>query len=315
MSAPPEPQPRRPHQPDDGPAIDFTSSISRDSLGGANVLITGGASGLGKSCANAFLSHGAYVTIADIEPVLLDGTKAELLASSSRSGQVQTVVCNVTEWESQVKLFQAAARFGLKGVIDVVLPFAGPGSQPFTYPKPGNDVVPESLSPPPIGCMSVALIGMTYTCQLAVHYMHNQSRSLRCLIVIGSMASYNALPGSCDYSAAKYGARGIFKSLRDAPEIRGTPLDSALRVNMIAPGFILTPMTNPKWDTVISAGIKEVPIEALLDGILRVAADSTIYGKAIGVASDGPFDLLDSQAGLNGVTASRQHSWRTGDGV
>jgi 5'-hydroxyaverantin dehydrogenase len=63
-------------------------------LGGLSILITGGASGLGRSSA-ALFAKSAFVTIADVQ----DGSKiaAEL---SGQGCKVQFVHCDVTDWES-----------------------------------------------------------------------------------------------------------------------------------------------------------------------------------------------------------------------
>ncbi|KAL5044325.1 hypothetical protein BDW71DRAFT_209330 [Aspergillus fruticulosus] len=87
---------------------------------GLSVLITGGASGLGLSAASYLAASGAVVTIADIQ----DGT-AIATELSSQGYSVQFVHCDITDWESQVKAFQAALALSPTQTLDAIAAFAG----------------------------------------------------------------------------------------------------------------------------------------------------------------------------------------------
>lgn len=78
--------------------------------------------------------------------------------------------------------------------------------------------------------MNVDLIGATYTAKLALHYLAKQPEGRdRCLILTSSIAGYLDKPGSPQYNAAKFGVRGLFRSLRTT-----MPKDN-MRVNLLAP--------------------------------------------------------------------------------
>ena len=74
------------------------------------VVVTGGASGIGRALANAFLEEGAKVVISDVEKTALDKTATELAA---KGGVVRAVVTDVSKPESVNALADAVfSEFG-----------------------------------------------------------------------------------------------------------------------------------------------------------------------------------------------------------
>ena len=65
--------------PPTGP-VDLKTAINFTSLKDRNVLITGGASGLGKSMVHMFADHGANIVIGDIQDSLGAALEKELSA-------------------------------------------------------------------------------------------------------------------------------------------------------------------------------------------------------------------------------------------
>lgn len=84
------------------------------------VVITGGASGIGKALVKAFLGEGAKVVIADVEKTALDATTTEL---SGSSGTVRGVVTDVSNPDSVEAL--AADVFETEGCCHVLCNNAG----------------------------------------------------------------------------------------------------------------------------------------------------------------------------------------------
>ncbi|KAM5350787.1 hypothetical protein ACJ41O_007292 [Fusarium nematophilum] len=107
-----------PEYKDNGPVL-ATDRLSADRLKGKSVIITGGASGLGKAYAKAFVEAGAFVTIGDYDEAAGCSTKAEL------SPNVAFVKCDVRDWDQQVALFRAALESSPHKSIDVVIANAG----------------------------------------------------------------------------------------------------------------------------------------------------------------------------------------------
>ncbi|OAL34962.1 hypothetical protein AYO20_05677 [Fonsecaea nubica] len=103
---------------DQGP-LKVSESLSLERLAGKSVLITGGAGGLGKAYATAFIQAGSYVTIADVNEELGAETVAELGENS------QFIKCDVTNWDDQVRVFEAASKNSPHKSCDIVIANAG----------------------------------------------------------------------------------------------------------------------------------------------------------------------------------------------
>jgi NAD(P)-dependent dehydrogenase (short-subunit alcohol dehydrogenase family) len=93
-----------------------------EDLKGKVAVITGGASGIGKSLAERFVAEGLRVVVADVEAAALDATVAEL---QSAGGDVTGVVTDVTSFESVDALAEAA--YAAYGAVNVLCNNAGVG--------------------------------------------------------------------------------------------------------------------------------------------------------------------------------------------
>ena len=97
--------------------IDHTVPVDKSKLKGKSVVITGGANGIGEVAARLFVADGAFVTIGDLNIERGEAMEKEL------KGKLKFVKCNITKWEDQIALFDAAVADG-RGV-DVVIANAG----------------------------------------------------------------------------------------------------------------------------------------------------------------------------------------------
>jgi len=139
-----------------------------------------------------------------------------------------------------------------------------------------------SLPPvkPDTRVLDVNLTGVLYTAKLAMHYFRRQpieSNRDRCLILKASMAAYGSVPEQAQYCMSKYGVRALMRVLRS------TSWRDSIRVNLVAPWYIKTPMTEQFEDMIASRGIKYALSEDACAAMLRIASDSTINGRALAV--------------------------------
>ncbi|KAH6977416.1 short chain dehydrogenase reductase [Ilyonectria sp. MPI-CAGE-AT-0026] len=269
---------------DNGP-IKATSEINLNSLRGKSVIITGGASGLGKAYATAFANAGAFVTIGDFDEIAGKATEKEL------SPNAKFVKCDVRDWDQQVAVFDAALAYSPHKSIDVVIANAGVvGADDL------NNLDDPSQPPvkPNLRIVEINLIGTAYTAKLALHFFRRQPQDPsrdRCLIIKGSVAAYADQPGSPQYNISKWGARGLFRNLRR------TAWREGIRVNFVAPWYVRTPILSDKVIQYLeSKGVNFATVDDCARAMVHIASDKDINGRALGIvpreeASEGYMDL------------------------
>lgn len=188
---------------------------------GRAVVVTGGASGIGKAIAEAFTANGDRVAVLD------------------RSGAAGTIDVDVSD-EASVRAAFAAARAQLGG-IDILVNSAG--------------LLTESRLEDMTLAMwdetiAVDLTGVFLCCREVVGEMRQQKWGR--IINIASQLAIKGGTGLSHYSAAKAGVVGLTKAL--ALE---TAADNVL-VNSIAPGPIETPLVegiSEDWKKAKRAGL------------------------------------------------------------
>ncbi|MDJ0827686.1 MAG: 3-oxoacyl-[acyl-carrier-protein] reductase [Rhodobacter sp.] len=203
-------------------------------LSGKSALITGASGGIGGAIAAAL--HGAGATVG------LSGTRVEPLEAlaSQLGARAHVLPCNLGEVEAVEALpGQAAAAMGS---VDILINNAGiTRDQIFMRMKDEEwaDVLEVNLTAAMRLCRGV-LRGMM------------KARWGR-IVNVGSVVGSTGNPGQVNYAAAKAGMVGLTKSLAYEVASRG------VTVNVVAPGFITTAMTDKLNDDQKSAILKQVP--------------------------------------------------------
>lgn len=249
-----------------------------------SILVTGGSSGLGLHATTFFANSGAYVTIADVQ----DGSStAKDLCAQGRKAQF--IHCDVSSWESQIKAFQAALSFSPTKTLDAVAAYAGVDDSSHLVDYINTTAVsidgPPPL-PPSVKPIEVNTKGTFYTAALALHYFRLRPQgtsadlsTLKSLTIVSSLAGYIDDTHDTVYTASKFGSRGIFRAIRARAQ---QELD--VRVNLVAPWAMKTPMTAPILAQMEAFGIQEgrgitfVEYDALTQAVARLAIDESISG-------------------------------------
>jgi len=218
------------------------------------VLVTGGASGIGAATAMRFLEEGAAVCVLDCDPDGLERISAEL------PGLVGTVRADVTDLD-EVKAGVAEAVL-LMGWIDVLINNAG-----ISIRHDFLDITPEEWDQ----VIAVNLTGNFYVGQTVARHMMEMQGG-----VILNMASTNGTlgyPRYADYNASKAGVIAVTRAM-------ALELAPKVRVNAVAPGYVLTPMQRAEYtDEMLEAACGKVPLG-------RLASPEEVAGLFAFLSSD-----------------------------
>jgi NAD(P)-dependent dehydrogenase (short-subunit alcohol dehydrogenase family) len=204
-------------------------------LKGKNVLVTGGASGIGEATAARFLEEGSAVCVLD--------RSAEARARLARalpelSGVIDADVSSL----EQVRAGFAEA-VNRMGSVDVLINNAG-----ISIRHDFLDITPEEWDE----VLGVNLKGVFYAAQTAARHMVERGSGV--ILNTASTAGSTGYPHYADYSAAKGGviALTLAMALELAPRVR---------VNAVSPGYVLTPMQRAEYsDEMLAAVNRKIPL-------------------------------------------------------
>jgi NAD(P)-dependent dehydrogenase (short-subunit alcohol dehydrogenase family) len=268
-------------------------------VAGKTIVITGGASGFGEGFFRKWADAGAHVIIGDVNKARGQALVNEVRKKTG-SRHHHFLYCDVTEWQSQVDFFRTAEQLSPHGGIDGVVANAGIADNMPTFETPkGLDAA--TPPPPNLKCFEVNLLGVMYTAHLAMFYLPRNPNSAKAgssqtqqsrdrhLLLLGSVASLSPLPGQALYCTSKHGVLGLFRSLRSTAFVHG------IRVNMLCPYFIDTPII-PTAGRALLAGSAMGKPEDVVDAGTRLVADTRIVGRALVVGPkvrvEGEWELL-----------------------
>ncbi|MBT3789185.1 MAG: SDR family oxidoreductase [Alphaproteobacteria bacterium] len=191
------------------------------------VVVTAGASGIGRAIVDAFLETGAHVHVADFDAVAVNNLPENANLSSS--------VCDAANADDVVQMF-ASAREHLES-ISVLVNCAGIAGPTAVL----EDIEPEAWR----RCIAVNLDASYLCAQQVIPEM--KAANAGSIINMSSTAGLHGYPLRSPYAAAKWGLIGLTKSL--AMELGPW----GIRVNAICPGSV----EGPRMDAVIAAEAKK----------------------------------------------------------
>lgn len=195
-------------------------------VSGKVVLITGAATGLGEGYAHIFAESGCKVACADIQFEKVCQTAEDIRAQSFEAKAFEV---DVTSQKSIRKM--AAEILEAYGRIDVLVNNAG-----VEHIEPFTEVSEEHYD----FITSVNLKGVFFVAQEIAKIMKKQGGGK--IINIGSLGSYIGLAESSVYCTTKGGVIQMSKTM----SIELGP--DNIQVNCVAPGYFITPMTQPFYD-------------------------------------------------------------------
>ncbi|HUI41257.1 MAG TPA: SDR family oxidoreductase [Terriglobia bacterium] len=204
-------------------------------LRGKRVLITGGASGIGAATAARFLEEGARVAVLDRDA---EGRRRIVEELPTLAGAVAADVSRLDEVQSA---FTEAVR--LLGGVDVLINNAG-----ISIRHNFLDITPGEWD----RVLAVNLTGVFYVAQMAARHMMGAGEG-----AILNTASTNGIVGYpyyADYNATKAGVIELTRSM-------ALELAPKVRVNAVAPGYVLTPMQRAEYtDEMLEEVNRKIPL-------------------------------------------------------
>ena len=202
-------------------------------------LVTGAARGIGKAIATELAKNGADIAFTDLNRnEAMEATEAEIAALGVKCRGYASNAANFDETHEVVK--QILADFGK---IDILVNNAG--------------ITKDGL----MMRMSESQWDAVLTVNLksAFNFIHAVIPSMASqrsgsIINISSVVGVSGNAGQCNYSASKAGMIGLAKSIAKEMGPRG------IRANCIAPGFIITDMTDKLPDNVKADWNAKIPL-------------------------------------------------------
>ena len=211
--------------------------MNMTSLEGKTAVVTGGSRGIGRAITEAFLRAGADVVV-NYNKTPVDELKA-LAAELGR--QLVDVQADVSQTADCERLIEAA--LGAFKKIDVLVNNAGITRD--TLLMRMDEAAWDAV-------IATNLKSVFSCCRAAVKPMIRARAGS--IINISSVSGIMGNAGQCNYAASKAGVIGFSKSLAREVAARG------VRVNVVAPGFITSDMTDSLDEKIREKVLQEIPL-------------------------------------------------------
>lgn len=237
-------------------------------LNGKVAVITGGTSGMALATAQLFVEEGAYVFISGRTQKTLD--EAVKLIGRNVTG----VQGDAADLDDLDRLFDTVKRE--KGRIDVLFASAGTGGEDQKI----GEITEENFD----NLFNLNTRGTLFTVQKALP-LFNDGGSI---FMTGSIASVKGWPGYSAYAASKAALHAFARAWLN--ELK----DRQIRVNVLSPGQIATPIqekmfdekTKAQFESLIPRGKMGRP-EEIATVALFLACDDSSFVNGVELAVDG----------------------------
>lgn len=227
---------------------------SKSSFKDKSVLVTGGASGIGRALCEAFAAAGARVYAADINEAGLEN----LVANANESESITAVKLDVSQQQDfQLAIDQVLSEHGQ---LDILVNNAG-----IVVAGAFSDTTTEEIEK----IVSINLWSVLYGSQLAYMQMIKQGHGH--IVNVSSSGGVMPVPNQTMYSAIKHAVVGFSHSLREEAALHG------VKINTVLPGMVQSNL----WDSAInvkdynmkksmeSTGLKPIPASEAAAAILQ----------------------------------------------
>ncbi len=245
-------------------------------LNGKTALITGAARGIGKAIALKFAQEGADIAFTDL--VIDENAEATVKEIEALGVKVKGYASNAASFEDTAKVVEAIrADFGR---IDILVNNAGitrDGLMMRMSEQQWDMVINVNLK---------SAFNFIHAC---VPVMMRQKAGS--IINMASVVGVHGNAGQSNYAASKAGMIALAKSVAQEMGSRG------IRANAIAPGFIMTAMTDALSDEVKAEWSKKIPLrrggtpEDVANVATFLASDLSSYVSGQVIQVDGGMNM------------------------
>lgn len=251
-------------------------------LEGKRILITAGASGMGRAGAELFVQHGATVCIADYDA---EGAARTVCALEAMGGRASAIVVDLTDMDQSRRMVHEA--FERMGGLDVLWAHAG---------SPGPEGIEKLDWNAYKKSMALNVDSTVASVSEAIPLLRNGIKPS--ILMTASTSGLVGSQFSAIYSLEKFAIVGFAKSLALALGPDG------IRVNALCPGVVDTPMlptfmsrsgdksaakdAQMKFEASVPLGRVAQP-EEQAQAALWLVSDAASYVTGIALAVDGGF--------------------------
>ena len=240
-------------------------------LTGKIALITGATGGIGQAIAKQMKDRGAKL--------ILSGTRENVLNQMVKDlgDDVKSVVSNLQDKDSILSMAKDAE--ACHGKIDILINNAGITIDGLLMRMKDED------------WDTVMNVNLTACMRLTRQVLRGMlKRRYGRIIFISSIVGYTGNAGQSNYSASKSGLIGLSKSLASEVASRG------ITCNLVAPGFISTPMTDKLTEDQKNNIIKNIPVD-------RLGSPQDISAACVYLASEESSFITGTTLHVNGGMA------------
>ncbi len=248
-------------------------------------LITGAASGLGRTIAGVFAAEGARLVLADVAPDALDAAVRELGTGAAGCAGVRADVSDPADAERIVA--EAVARFGR---LDCAINNAGVMDRMQMLDEADVELYRR--------VMAVNADGPFLVARAAVRQMLAQDPAGGCIVNIASLAGVGGMRGGTAYTMSKHAVVGLTRSVAFAYRHRG------VRCNAVLPGSMATSMGEGGTPDISAQGMRLLGEGFQQPDTMIVVDTRQVAATVAFLASDDARDVSGAEIAVDGGGAS-----------